>query len=53
MIMQFQTLIATSGPVPSVLSISRSVGQKVCILGQPICDFEVSNDEAMISTTNL
>ena len=33
-------------------SISRSVGQKMCFLDWPVNDFEVSDDEPMISTVN-
>ena len=51
-IMQFQTFIATSEPVPSILSISQSVKEKVCFLGLQDGDFEVSDDGPMILTSN-
>ena len=47
--MQIQTLVDTNGPATSVQSISRSVGQKVYFLGQPVGGFGVSDDDQMIS----
>ena len=47
--MQIQTLVDTNGPATSVQSISRSVGQKVCFLGRPVGDFEVFDNDQMIS----
>ncbi len=46
--MQFQTLININEPATSVLSISRSVGQKVHFLDRPVDDFEASDDDPMI-----
>ena len=48
MTIQFQTLIDTNGPATSVQSISRSVGQKVCFLGQPVGDSEGLDDDFII-----
>ena len=50
--MQFQTLITINGPVTSILPISRSIEQKVCILGQLVGDFKASNDDPMISVVD-
>ena len=52
MVMQFQTMIDTNGPPTSVQSISRSVRQKVCFLGQPVDDSEALDDDSMISTVD-
>ena len=48
MTLQLHTLIAISGLVPSILSISRSIGHKVYFLGQSIGDFEASDDDPMV-----
>ena len=51
--MQFQRLVDTNGPATSMQLISRSIGQKVCFLGRPVGDSEVSDDDFIILTADL